>query len=90
MNSGKRITGGIFCLSAAILFAARSVVDAIYQTSLTPSSATGSGTTLLILSLICLAVGLWYLYRAGRETIRALPGHIKKRWRALSENPPED
>lgn len=67
----KRITGGLLCLSASILFSARYIAAAIHVSELTSFdegvfslSLKYVGKPLLFLSVLCFIIGAAYLVSA--------------------------
>ena len=68
---GKRVTGGLFCLASSILFSARYLSAAIHISDYSTwdklifsQSLRYTGIPLLILSIICLIIGIIYLISA--------------------------
>ena len=73
----KRITGGLFCLTSAVLYAARLLCSAIYISGIKTwdrraflLSLRHIGVPLLIFSIIALLVGIGYLVLAELEDRR--------------------
>ena len=67
----KRITGGLFCLSSSILFSARYLSATIhimpmisFEETTFSRSLSYVGKPLLILSILCLIIGVIYLVSA--------------------------
>jgi len=70
----KRGTGVVFCLIAALLFAAKHITTALYVTGMSSANSVLSlaaldykGTALLIFSIISLVVGVAYIVWAEIE-----------------------
>ena len=70
----KRGTGVVFCLIAALLFAAKHITTALYVTGMSSANSILSlaaldykGTSLLVFSIISLLVGVAYLVWAEYE-----------------------
>ena len=74
---GKRATGAVFCAIAALLFAARYISAAILTPTVTEwndgqfGAALSQVWALLVLSIIALVIGVFYL--VGAETGESRP-----------------